>query len=153
MSAYSLLKFIHVLLAITAVGSNITYGLWLLRAAREPRHLAFALQGIKLLDDRLANPAYGLLLLTGVGMLYVGKIPWTTPWLLSAIILYLVIIVSGLFGYTPLLRRQIAALEAGGPDSAEYKSFAGRSQTVGILLVVVLLVIVFLMVTKPKLWG
>jgi hypothetical protein len=36
MSFYSLLKFVHVLLAITAVGSNITYAAWNARGAMEP---------------------------------------------------------------------------------------------------------------------
>jgi hypothetical protein len=39
MTFYVVLKFVHVLLAIIAVGANITYGMWLGRAAREPAHL------------------------------------------------------------------------------------------------------------------
>ena len=45
MSGYLFLKWFHVLMAITAFGANITYGLWLARADREPQHLAFALRG------------------------------------------------------------------------------------------------------------
>ncbi len=153
MSIYALLKFIHVLLAITALGTNITYGLWLPRAAREPHHLEFALKGVKLLDDRLANPAYGLLLITGLAMLYLGKLDWTTPWLLTALVLYVLVLGLGLRGFTPLLRRQIAVLQAGTPESPEYRRLAARSRTVGILLSVIVLLIVFLMVTKPRLWG
>src|SRR2546430_17100462 len=73
MTWYSLLKFVHVLLAITAVGSNITYAAWNIRGAREPQHLAFALKGIQFLDNRVANPAYGLLLLTGLTLVAAGK--------------------------------------------------------------------------------
>src|SRR3989441_11009182 len=73
MSWYSLLKFVHVLLAITAVGSNITYAAWNARAAREPQHLAFVLKGIQFLDNRVANPAYGLLLVTGLMLVAVGN--------------------------------------------------------------------------------
>ncbi len=47
----------HVLLGITVVGANVTYGVWFSCAARDPRHLPFALRGVKMLDDRLANPA------------------------------------------------------------------------------------------------
>ena len=46
---YTLLKFVHVLLAITAVGSNITYGVWNALAAREPAHAPFAVKGIAFL--------------------------------------------------------------------------------------------------------
>ena len=117
MSLFTLLKFLHVLLAITAVGANVTYGVWLSRAGRDPRDLPFALRGVKMLDDRLANPAYALLLVTGVAMIYAGRLAWTTPWLLVSLFLYGVLVVLGLAGYTPLLRRQIAVLEAEGPDS------------------------------------
>src|SRR5262245_64759198 len=80
---FSLIKWIHVLSAITAVGANITYGIWIARASREPKVLPFVLRNIKLIDDRLANPAYGLLLLTGLAMAFLGPIPLTTPWLLT----------------------------------------------------------------------
>lgn len=153
MDAYDILKFLHVLLAIAAVGTNITYGFWLSRAGREPQYLGYALGGVKLLDDRLANPAYALLFVTGVGLIYVGKLPWTTPWLLTAMILYGIMLGLGLLGFTPLLRLQIAALKSRGPQSSEYRMFAARSQRLGILISVLVLVILFLMVTKPTLWG
>ncbi len=153
MTPYAILKFIHVLLAIVAVGSNITYGVWLGRAAREPQHLGHVLRGVKFLDDRLANPAYGLLFVTGLGMLYFGKIPWTTPWLRTALILYVILVTVAAAGYTPLLRRQIAALEAGGPASDAYTRAAKRALRVGILLAALVLLIVFLMVAKPTLGG
>jgi len=153
MSAYTILKWIHVLLAITAVGTNITYGVWLSRAAREPQHLPFALRGVKILDDRIANPAYGLLLITGFAMASVAKIPLTTPWLLTGLILYVVLVVIGLAGYTPTLRRQIQALEAGGPNSVQYQALAARGTRIGIVLAIIAVIIVFMMVTKPALWG
>ena len=153
MSLYNFLKFLHVLLAITAVGANVTYGVWLSRAARDPRHLPFALRGVKMLDDRLANPAYALLLVTGVAMIYAGRLAWTTPWLLVSLILYGVLIVLGLLGYTPLLRRQIAVLDGPGPSSAEYRRLSSRGTLLGALIAVVVLAIIFLMVMRPAFWG
>ena len=153
MGSYEILKYLHMLLAIAAVGSNLTYGIWLARAAREPGSLAFALKGVKVLDDRIANPAYALLLITGIAMIYVRNIAWTTSWLLVSLILYVGVVVVGLFGYTPVLRRQIAALESGGPDSPEYRALSTRGVRLGALLAVLVLIIVFLMVTKPALWG
>ena len=151
MSAYLILKFLHVLLAITAVGANITYGVWLSRAAREPVHLDHVLRGIKALDDRVANPAFALLLVTGVAMVFAGRLPWTTPWLLTSLVLYVILVSVGLLGYTPQLRRQIAAL-AGGPGTPAYQAAAARAQRTGIFLAVLVVVIIFLMVTKPALW-
>ncbi len=153
MTFYLILKYLHVLLAITAVGTNINLALWLARPEREPQHAAYTLKGAKFLDGRVANPAYGLLLVTGLAMLYAGGIRWTTPWVLSALMLYVVLVVIAARVYTPLLARQIAALEAGGPQSAEYRMLADRGRRVGIALGIVILAIVFLMVTKPALWG
>ncbi len=153
MTVYALLKFLHVFLAVTAVGTNITYGIWLPRAERNPEHLSFALRGVKLLDDRVANPAYGLLLVTGVAMIFAGRLSVTTPWLLSALVLYGTLLVLGFAGYTPLLRRQIAVLESDGPDSPAYRELSHRGTLLGVLNAVVVLTIIFLMVTKPALWG
>jgi hypothetical protein len=57
---YLLLKWLHVLAAIVAIGANVTYGIWIARASRNPDVLPFTLRGIKLIDDRIANPAYGV---------------------------------------------------------------------------------------------
>src|SRR5260370_8789760 len=84
-SLYLLLKFIHIAAAITAVGANITYGVWNARSQSEPAHLGFALKGIKFIDDRIANPAYGVLLLTGALMLAVGHWSITSLWVILAL--------------------------------------------------------------------
>ena len=150
---YLLIKVVHVFAAIVAVGTNITYGVWIARAKRYSGTLPFALRGVKFLDDRIANPCYGLLVLTGFGMVGVSKTPLTTPWILTAIVLVLVVFAVAMFGYTPTLRRQIEALDRRSADSAEYVALAGRSTRLGALLGVLVAVIVILMVVKPQLWG
>lgn len=153
MTAYLIMKWLHVLMAVTALGANITYGFWFIRAGRDRQHLAFVLSGVRMLDNRIANPAYGLLLLTGFAMTGMGHIPVSTPWVLTSLILYVILIVIAAAGYTPALRRGIETLEAGGPDSPAFKETAARGRTLGILLTLIAVVIVFLMVTKPALWG
>jgi uncharacterized membrane protein len=150
---YTALKFVHVLAAVVAVGANVTYGIWIATGSRDPKVLPFALRGVKLIDDRLANPAYGLLLVTGILMVLAGSIPVMTPWLFSALILYVVSVLLGLLGYTPILKRQIRLLDSDGPASAPYKAAAQRGLILGIVLGVVTVVIVFLMVVKPALWA
>ncbi len=149
MDVYILLKYVHMLLAIVAVGFNASYGIWLARAAREPAHLGHVLRGIKVLDDRFANPAYALLLVTGLALTFVGGIPITTRWILSALVLYAVLLAVGFGVYTPTLRRQISLLEAGGPTSTAYVSAVSRGRVTGLFLALMVLAIVFLMVTKP----
>lgn len=151
MDPYPLVKFVHVLLAIVAVGFNASYGIWLGRAASasERGHLPHVLRGIKILDDRFANPAYALLLVTGLVMVFIGPWDLTTFWIAAALVLYVVAVLVGFLVYTPTLRRQIAVLDTAGAESAEYRSVAGRGQVTGIALAVIVVAIVFLMVVKP----
>jgi uncharacterized membrane protein len=151
-TGYELLKYLHVLMAIVAVGFNASYAIWLRRAARTPEHRAFALRGVKFLDDRFANPAYGVLLLTGLIMvLTTPGLHLTTFWVLVALVLYATTVILAAGVYTPTLRRQIESLEVEGPGSARYQALARRQTASGIVLGVIVVVIVFLMVTKPTL--
>ena len=149
MDGYTLLKFVHVLSAIVAVGFNASYGFWLARAAREPQTLPFVLSTISLVDST-ANGFYGLLLVTGLAMVFVGRLSLTTFWIGAALVLYLLAVIVGIWLYRPVLRRQRAALAASGPASAEYVGLARRGQTLGIATAVIVIAIVFLMVTKPN---
>jgi uncharacterized membrane protein len=150
MDLYQLIKYVHVAAAITAVGFNLSYGVWLTRNARAPEHQVHVLRTIKLLDDRIANPAYVLLLLTGLGMLWIGNIPITTAWIVLSLVLYGALVILGLGVFTPALRRQIELAQSGA-SAADAATAARRTTTSGGVLVVVALVIVFLMVTKPSL--
>lgn len=59
MSAYSVLKLVHFVAAIVAVGANVSYFVWFNGARTAPQaEQVFALRGIKTLDAWLANPAY-----------------------------------------------------------------------------------------------
>jgi uncharacterized membrane protein len=148
MSWYNLLKYVHVLLAITAVGSNITYAVWNARAAMEPAHAAFALRGISFIDRRVANPAYGLLLLTGLALLAVGQLGFQ-GWVIAALILFVLLSVVAYGFYSRVLRQQIQVLETEGQTSAAYKRLDGQATIYGIVSLVLALAIVFMMVVKP----
>jgi uncharacterized membrane protein len=150
---YLLLEWLHVVAAIIAVGANATYGIWIARASRTPAMLPFTLQVIKQIDDRVANPAYGVLLLTGLAMVYSLGASLTTPWLLLSLIAYLLIALIGMFAYTPLLKRQIEALDRDGFDSPVYQAIARRGTMIGIILATLAMIVVFLMVVKPRLWA
>ena len=149
----SIMKWIHVLAAIAAVGANITYAIWLRRAVREPKALPFVLEGIRAIDSRLANPSYGVLLVTGLIMAYLLPLSLTTPWLLAAIVLYVLAAFAGALAYAPTMREQRKQLEIAGPESAGFKAAAGRATWLGVLVTLDVVVIVFLMVVKPALWG
>jgi uncharacterized membrane protein len=150
-TAFTIIKFLHILMAIIAVGFNISYGVWLARAARDPEHEEWAVGGIKILDDRFANPAYGLLLVTGLIMVWIAYPRITDLWIILALILYALAVVLGAAFYSPLLRKQKALLSDGRRDTDEYRRLTNRGRSLGILLAVDVVAIVFLMVTKPTL--
>ena len=111
-SLYVVLKFIHILSAITAVGANITYGVWNARSQAEPAHLGFALKGVKFLDDRIANPAYGVLLLTGLLMIFIGSWSITSLWIILALL-----IAAAIVGAAMRLRRKRIRAAAAQPGT------------------------------------
>jgi uncharacterized membrane protein len=148
---YEVVKFVHIVAAIVAVGFNLSYGVLVARAAREPEHQLHVLQTVKVLDDRFANPAYGVVLATGLLNVFTSPVEITEFWVLGGLVLFVLLTLGGVLGYTPALRRQIAALEAGGPQSPAYEQAAQRSQSVAMILLVTVIGVVFLMVTKPTL--
>ena len=151
MSLLAVVKYIHILAAIVAVGFNISYAVWIVRARASPTHTAFALKGVKFLDDRIANPAYGVLLLTGLLMVYLARWSITTLWIDVALILFVALIVVAAVFYSPALREQVKLAEAGDTSSAEFMRLGNRGQVLGQVMGVIVLVILAMMVFKPTL--
>ena len=151
LTLYSFLKFLHVLMAVVAVGFNASYGIWLARAAREPEHAAHVLRGIRFLDDRFATPAYVMLLVLGMAMVWESGIPFSTFWIAASLVLYVLLVALAVGIYTPTLRRQVGLAEAGRVGSDEYRQVAQRGAALGGVSGAIVLVIIFFMVTKPTL--
>jgi uncharacterized membrane protein len=148
---YLIFKFVHILLVIVAVGFNASYPIWLARAENAPDQALPVLQGIKRLDDRFANPAYGLAFVIGVAMTFSAGIPLSTFWIAASLVLYVLLAAGARFLYSPTLTRQIATLESAGPTSPAYKRLSQRGRVAGILLGLDVVLIVYLMVFKPTL--
>ena len=152
MDWYLPLKLVHVISAIVAVGTNVTYFVWLAAMKeRPPAEQSFALDTIKKLDSRLANPAYGVLPLTGVIMILVsdGLYEFTTFWILVAIGMYVLVGVFGGALFAPSLRRQTELVATDASGSAAYEAAARRTRTTGLLTMLPVAGILYLMVMKP----
>lgn len=150
MSSYSLLKLVHILSAIIAVGTNVTYFVWLARIKRQPRpEQAVVLGGIKVLDSRLAGPAYAILPLSGIGMVLVGDIPWSTFWVALAIVLYIAVGVAAGALFGPALRKQVDLVASDEAGSQAYAVAAKRTTTFGAITMLPIAAILYLMVIKP----
>ena len=149
MSGYLLLKLAHVLLAIIAIGANLTYALWLRLGEREPGHLAYTIRSIRAIDRRVANPAYALLLVTGAAMAISSGIPFTQPWLALAIAIYLAAAALGYFVFGPVVRVELAALERGGTTDPEYLRSRGRARALAVVTTAMVITVLALMVVRP----
>ena len=144
-----LLKVVHVIAAIVAVGANVTYAFWLRRAGTADRErLVFTVETIHKLDNLIATPAYVVVLLTGLGMVISGAFSFETRWIQVAIGLYVLVVVLSIVGHAPALRRQLAEAKL-DPTSVAYQAAASRGNALGNVILVLVLLIVVLMVTKP----
>jgi uncharacterized membrane protein len=156
-----LLLFLHIGGAILAFGPTFTFPILGPMAGREPPHVNFALRFQMAVIRRLIVP---LALLQGVtGLLLVWKIGFellTRGWLLLSIALYLGLLVLSLGVGLPNLRRLIEATSApppAPPPGAEPRhgppphivAMVKRGRQIGMIQAATIVVIVFLMVTKP----
>jgi len=146
---YFFLKFFHVLLAITAVGANLTYGAWFYRANAQPEFATVALRGIKFIDDYIANPAYLLLLPTGAAMVWVSGLGFHTLWVEWSMGLWLVAIALAYGGYSPALSKQITVVAEKGPNDSKAVKLALRANVFAGVIGLVVVAILVLMVFKP----
>lgn len=149
---YILVKFVHVALAVVGVGTSAGLGLWLELAPNTREHEAYALRAIRFLEYRFVVPMMVLLLLSGWAMVSLAPWPLDTPWIVLALALWGSILL-GMAAYHPILRRQIGLVEAGARDTPHYRTLALGGRLLGGAIGLLFLVIVYLMVVKPGLWG
>lgn len=151
MTLYLVLKLVHVLAAIVAVGFNLTYVVWLFRGGKDQSHLLFALKGIKWMDDRVANPSYIVALLSGLALAHLGNYSLlSVSWIFYPLILFAILGAIGFGIYTPLLAHQIRILESEGPGSEAYRQIDRKQTVTGAILFTLALTIVAIMVLKPS---
>lgn len=148
MSLFLALKLVHILSAITAIGMNVASVFWLHRAGLDRGRLTWALESIRWLDRRIANPAYGVVLLSGIAMVATGAYQLERGWIAMAIVLYAALAVFGFGAFAPAVRHQRAEAAA-DPTSAAYARIARRTRWYSWLTTSIVGVIVVLMVTKP----
>ena len=114
-------------------------------ALNNPSGRAYTLKTIRLMEMRYVNPSYVLVGITGLALVDRSGQDFTTPWVITSIVVFLVVTAIGGAVYAPLLRRQITLAEENYPDSAEYRRLDLRGNIIG-------LAIVALVVFQPALW-
>jgi uncharacterized membrane protein len=148
---YTVLKFVHILLAIIAVGFTSTFGLLSVRAAKaggDGREMMFALKAIALMSS-IAHFCFLLLLATGLLMIWEAGFPYSFTWIYLSLILFAVAFLAGSFMMMPSVKRRIAILGERGPSDPEFIALSERAAKLGPALSLLAIILVWLMVAKP----
>lgn len=157
-SFYNFVLFLHITGVVIAFGVVFTYPLVFSVARRSHRrHLPFihTLQGV--IGLRVVSTFGTLILLAGFYLAIEGPYEFSDPWI--GITLLILIIVLGVGGgflgpkeqqLAELSRRDVDASPPDGPVSfsAEYEALYARTRTMTLILLGLVLVAIFLMVTK-----
>lgn len=142
-------RLLHIALATAAMGTNLSFPVWIHMAEREPDHLVFVLERIRWLDRHVVVPAYGLGAAAGLALVALRGIPLTTGWLAAAILIYVATAILGFAVYAPVARARLAALRSGGPADPAYLRARRQARGLDAAVIVAVLAILALMVTKP----
>ena len=146
-SEYLLLKFLHILIAILALGTSAGLGIVLEFYGNHLTHGPFLLRAIRRLVTFFVLPGYLLMLVTGLLMV---NMAWTLRprWIQEAMALW-GLGIAVLVIFLAVLHKQLRLLEDEGPATEAYRrvSLFGRGLGGGLGLVV--LYILHLMVFKP----
>jgi hypothetical protein len=176
---FRLFLFLHVLGAIVAFGPALSFGLIGAFGGKEPQHSNFTMRLSDMLARRVVIPVALTMPITGAAMIFFGKIDLTNPafyWLDLAIVLYVIAILYAVFIQTPAVAKLIELTSGGPPPGAPAGPPVGampgatssatpgvrpgppphiaaalkRVQQGGMLIGALIVLIVLLMVVKPR---
>ncbi len=158
-SFYNVVLFIHIAAVVLAFGVTFAYPL-ITAVARKgfERHLPFVHRVQAAIGTRLIAPFGGLILLAGIYLAIEGPYEFSDPWIGSALLILVVLLAGGgaYFGPREGRLEELAAADvAASPGegavsfSPEYERLARQVLTVGLVANALVLIAIFLMVTKP----
>jgi uncharacterized membrane protein len=158
-SFYNLILFIHIAAVVLAFGVTFAFPIVMAVARkRYERHMGFYHRVQALIGSRLIGPLGGLVLLAGLYLAIKGPYEFGDPWI--GITLLLLIIILGVGGgflgpreerLADMAERDIAAspAEAAVRFGSDYQQTFNQVRTVTLALNALILLAIFLMVTKP----
>ena len=149
--------FLHIGAAIVAFGPTFAFPLIAAAGQKHPQHAAFAAELNDRIESKVVVPGALSMPVSGALMIITGGIDLFQPWLLVAIVLYLIAISYSILVQGPAgreLAHALAAVPAGPPPAGTAAAgpppgiaeLGARVQRGGIILAVLLVAIVILMV-------
>lgn len=148
------LLFLHVMGAILAFGPTFAYSIMGAMAGREPQHANFSARQTEAIGNKLVYPLAIFQGISGVLLILATSIDLkSATWLAAGIVLYAIALVYALTIQRNALLRLIELSSTppapGTAPSPEIPATVKKIQRGGMLLGVLIVIIVFLMVTKP----
>jgi len=148
------LLFLHVMGAILAFGPTFAYSIMGAMAGREPQHANFSARQIEAIGNKMVYPLAIFQGVTGVMLILATSIDLkSATWLAAGIVLYAIALTYSLTIQRNALHQLIELSSTppapGSPPSPEIPATVKKIQRGGMLLGLMIVVIVFLMVTKP----
>ncbi len=157
----AILLFLHVAGAIIAFGPLFAFMFLGPMARREPMHVNFAVRFQSRVSRRLVLPLAVFQGITGLLIVWRTQINiLTTPWLLVAIVLYIIALTIAFAVLIPTANKLIEATSAPPPQPAagappptgpppHIAALVRRARMFSMINATLIVIIVFLMVTKP----
>jgi uncharacterized membrane protein len=154
MSLYEISVFVHV--SAVVVGFGATFGealLFPVAMKAGVRHLPYVHQVQLAINQRMAGPALGLVILTGIYQTIDGDWGFGSFWISATFAI--AIILGGMIGayFVPTDRRLAAQaqreIDETGNVSDDYQRAARTEGIIGAVAGLLVIVAIFLMVTKP----
>ena len=146
------LVFIHIIAAIILLGNIITAAFWKIRAefSKDPSHINRAVRNVMFADYVFTLPGILLLLITGFALAMKSNYPLQElNWLTASLVLFIVTGMIWGFILVPLQRKMIRYSNNDELQKAEYTRVSRTWDIIGTIAVMIPLVILYLMVTKP----
>ncbi len=150
---YGVLKVVHVLSVVVWIGGATALGVVTRRLAlaRDRATLATLLPQTLRYGRTMAGPSAGLVLLTGMAMVGVGKIGFGTFWVVWG---FVGTLLHFAFGATVMRKRTIALsqiLTATPADEARLMETSGRLWAGNVIYLLIMASVIVVMILKPTL--
>ena len=157
-SFYSFVLFIHIAAVVVAFGVTFTYAL-VFSVTRKgyERHLPYLHHVQAVVGQRIIGPIGGLILLAGLYLAIDGPYDFSEPWVGIGLLVIVALLATGGAYFGPreqrlseLAARDVEASPEGAVSfSAEYEQLFRQVRTVILVANALILLVIFLMVTKP----
>jgi uncharacterized membrane protein len=153
MTLYEWLVLVHIVMAVVWVGGGATLNILAIRAqrAKDPDRLVALARDVEWVGTRVFTPASIVLLIAGIWAVSEGNWEFSQAWISIGFAGYIASFLAGVLFFGPESGRIAKLAAAEGAASPTVQARLSRLLTFTRIELVILLVVIWAMVTKPGL--